>query len=446
MTPIPHHVEELLDSHHIREVECIFPDINGVPRGKTLPAAAFAAGQELRIARAVPIQSITGDYPDYQFYGEHDPDARLQPDYATLRPVPWARVPRALAIHDCMDSETELTPLASRSVLKNVLARYAGRGWTPIVAPELEFYVLAPNPDPNQPLQPPLDPLGRREVGQASFSFSALNAFDGFFDDLYAALPVLGIDGDTFVHEMGPGQFEINLKHGPALELADQTFLFKYALREIGARHGLLVVCMAKPIAGVAGSSMHIHQSVVDEQGRNVFSGEDGEPSAAFYGFIAGQQRYLPDLLPLFAPHVNSYRRFVKGAAAPINLAWGYDNRSVGLRIPLSGPAARRVENRLPGCDANPYLALAASLVSGWQGMAEGLQPDEAATGNVYGEAVTLPRTLDAALQRMEEQGTAERLFGTEFTRAFIASKEMELASFYNEITPWERRYLAGQA
>ncbi|WP_018150332.1 glutamine synthetase family protein [Leeia oryzae] len=442
---VPSQVTEFLTALKAREVECIFPDINGIPRGKALPAAGFMNGQVVRCARAIPIQAVTGDYPDYRFYGEHDPDATLVPDYSTLRAVPWAPQPRALVINDCEDNDGSLTPLASRSVLKNVLAQYKKRGWQAIVAPELEFYVLAPNPDPNQPLQPPTDPLGRRELGQASFSFSALNSFSAFWDDLLQALEVLQIDGDTFVHEMGPGQFEINLKHGDPLKLADQTFLFKYAMREVGAKHGLLVVCMAKPMAGVAGSSMHIHQSIVDEAGNNVFSKEDGEASDTFYHFIAGMQRYLPHVMPILAPNVNAYRRFVKGSAAPINLEWGIDNRSVGLRVPVSSPAARRVENRLPGCDANPYLALAASLATGLLGIEEKLYPSPAATGNVYGGEATLPATLDAALADMAKYDTAKRCFGEEFTNAFIATKEIELQSFYSEITPWERRYLAGQ-
>ncbi len=434
-----------LEKNKVRDVEMCFADISGFARGKTLPAAAFIRGQELRIARAVPIQSCTGDFPDYRFYGEQDPDVALVPDLSTMRLVPWARTPRALIICDCVDLDGTLTPLAPRSALKQVLARYAALGLTPIVAPELEFYIFAASPDASVPFQMPPLRSGRRETGFDSFSFSTLNDLEAFFDDVYRACEMLGIKTDTWVHEMGPSQFEINLQHGPALQLADQTFLFKTALKEIGNQHGLNVVCMAKPLAGQPGSSMHIHQSLVDQAGHNAFSQTDGSESARFFHYIAGMQHYLPHLMPLFCPSPNSYRRFVKGLAAPVNLSWGIDNRSVGLRVPRSGPEARRVENRLPGCDANPYLTLAASLGAGLLGIEQKLVPDEAVTGNVFlGEdKASLPRTLDGALEVMAAQPTAQALFGGEFARAYVAVKALELSSFHGEITPWERRYLA---
>ncbi|MDN0076943.1 glutamine synthetase family protein [Crenobacter sp. SG2303] len=447
---VPSHVAAFLEKHRIREVECLVPDLNGYPRGKVLPAAAFAAGQELRVARAVAIHTVVGDFPDYRVYGERDPDMRLVPDYERLHLVPWAAGGRrALAIHDCHDLDGTLTPIASRSVLKTVLKRYADLGWQPVVAPELEFYVLAPNPDPSQPLTPPAARCGRTEIGHSAFSFGALNEFADFFDDLHGALDKLGIHGDTFVHELGPSQFEINLKHDDALELADQTFLFKYALRETGLKHGLYVVCMAKPIAGAPGSSMHIHQSLVDlKNGRNLFSQADGEDSPLFRHYIAGLQTCLPSLMPLMAPYVNSYRRFTKNMAAPVNLSWGLDNRSVGLRVPLSGPEARRIENRLPGCDANPYLALAASLAAGLYGIENELEPTAPAEGNVFyrDDRPELPRSLDSALERMASSDIPGKLLGDEFAAAFIAAKEVELESYLLEVTPWERRYLATQA
>ncbi|HJV07340.1 MAG TPA: glutamine synthetase family protein [Chromobacteriaceae bacterium] len=440
---IPADLAEWLIQENIRDVELAFADVTGFARGKTLPAHAFIQGQALRIARAVPIQSCIGEFPDYRFYGENDPDVALEPDLSTLRRVPWARTPRALVLCDCVDLNGQRTPLAPRSALQTVLDGYAKQGWTPVVAPELEFYIFAAQDDPQQPFTPPRLRSGRRESGFDAFSFSTLNDLEAFFDDLYQACELLKIDTDTFVHEMGPSQFEINLKHGNALKLADQTFLFKYALKEVGNKHGLSVVCMAKPLAGQPGSSMHLHQSVVDANGQNIFSAPNGEASPAFYGFIAGLQNYLPHLMPLFCPSPNSYRRFVKGLAAPVNLSWGEDNRSVGLRVPLGGPAARRVENRLPGCDANPYLALAASLGAGLLGMQRELTPGAASIGNVFNsEASTLPQTLDTACELMASHSTAEELFGAEFSQAYLAVKAVELEHFHNQITPWERHYL----
>lgn len=438
-----------LASQQIREVECIVPDINGFPRGKGMPAAAFAKGAELRLCRAVAIHTATGDWADYQFSGEGDPDMKLLPLLDTLRPVPWSSQPRAMALHDCVDLDGQPTPIAPRNVLKNVLAQYAEHGWLPVVAPELEFYLLAPNLDPNQPLSPPASRNGRHEHGGEGFTLSGLNDHAGFWDDVYAALKTLDIPGDTFVHELGPSQYEINLMHGDPLRVADQTFLFKYALREIGFKHGLQVVFMAKPLAGQPGSSMHLHQSVVDAAGNNIFSAADGSATPYFEQFIAGQQVGIAELMPVFCPFVNSYRRFAKHMAAPVNLSWGYDNRSVGIRVPLSGPAARRVENRIPGCDANPYLSLAASLATGLHGMRAKLKPTDAADGTVFNQVSTapeLPTTLDQALQQMHQSKLARALLGDVFVDAFVAVKQVELDSFWQEITPWERRYLAALA
>jgi len=438
-----------LKQQQIREVECIVPDINGFPRGKAMPAAAFASGQELRLCRAVAIHTATGEWADYRYSGEGDPDMKLLPVHDTVHQVMWAGQPRALAIHDCEDLDGRPTPIASRNVLKGILAKYAAHGWSPVVAPELEFYILAPNLDADHPLTPPPSRNGRHEIGNQGFSLAGLNDLGPFFDEVYVALEALGIKGDTFVHELGPSQYEINLLHGNALNVADQAFLFKYALREIGFKHGLQVVFMAKPMAGQPGSSMHIHQSVVDGQGNNIFSANDGTPTSLFESYIAGMQVGIPELMPMFCPNVNSFRRFAKHMAAPVNLSWGYDNRSVGIRIPRSGPAARRVENRIPGCDSNPYLALAASLGAGLWGIEKGLKPTAEAVGTVFeqeGTGPELPRTLDSALELMRKSAMARETFGSEFVEAFIAVKEIELDSFNHEITPWERRYLASLA
>nr|WP_294867293.1 glutamine synthetase family protein [uncultured Pseudogulbenkiania sp.] len=442
-TALPAAQAEWLRAEGVCEVELVFADLTGFPRGKTLPALAFAHGQEVRIPRAVAVQACTGAYPDYRFYGEQDPDVALRPDLATLCRAPWSDTARAVVICDNVDHGGSLSPLAPRSALQRVLADYAARGLSPVVAPELEFYLFAAHDGDAAPFQSPALRGGRREAGGDAFSLSARNDLAPFFDEVYRGCERLGIASDTFLHEMGPSQFEINLRHGDALRLADQMFLFKYLLKETAHRHGLSAVCMAKPLAGEPGSSMHLHQSLVDKHGHNLFGRADGGNSALLLHFIAGLQRYLPLLLPLFCPNPNSYRRFVKGLAAPVNLAWGEDNRSVGLRVPRCGAEARRVENRLPGADANPYLALAASLGAGLAGIAEHLTPDPPVSGNVFRQGDTsLPATLDAALAAMRASPCAERLFGSEFVPAYLAVKELELLDFQHQITPWERRHL----
>lgn len=444
---MPAAIAELFQQGGVRQVECLFPDATGYPRGKLMPAAAFLAGQELRIAQAIPMQAVTGEYSDAPIFPEDDPDVRLVPDLATVRLAPWAPAdqPRALAIHDCVELDGRPCAFAPRSLLQTVLARCAALGLTPVVAPEIEFYLCAPSVDPSEPLRPPVGRLGRAEVGQSAFSLNMLNELAPFWGAFERAVQTLGIRADTWIHEVGCSQYEINLWHGDAVSVADQAFLFKHAAREIAIAHGINAVFLAKPLAGEAGSSMHLHVSVVDGAGANVFSAADGGEQPRFRQFIAGLQTYLPDLMLLLAPHVNSYRRFVKGSQAPIHLQWGFDNRTAGLRVPQSGPAARRVEQRVAGADANPYLAIAATLAAGLAGIEEGLAATPPIAGDGYAHDHGLPRSPREAWQRLADSPHARRLLGDDFVTGYLALKEVEFDHYDREISAWERRYLLPQ-
>ncbi|WP_178113461.1 glutamine synthetase family protein [Pseudomonas xionganensis] len=413
-----------------------------------MTAEGFLEGRRLQLARGVLLQCIMGGYPAARFYGSDDGDLALNAAPGQVHRLPWSDTPRALAICDADELDGRSSGLSTRGLLKKVLARYAEHGWQPVVATELEFFVFAANPDPLQPFQPPLGLDGRREDGGSAFSVSSNNGLRPFFSEVYRCMEALGLPRDTFMHEMGVSQFEINLLHGDALLLADQTLLFKHLLKEVGLKHGLNVVCMAKPLAHTPGSSMHIHQSVVEQgSGRNIFTAEDGQPTPAFSHFIGGQQAALADFTLLFAPHVNSYQRLCHPYASPNNACWSEDNRAAGLRIPASSPAARRVENRLPGADANPYLALAASLAAGLYGIEQQLAPSPSIQGEFeVPEHLRLPCTMHAAIERLERSHLARELFGAEFIEGYIATKTLELTSFFDEITPWERRVLAAQA
>ncbi|MBC3930393.1 glutamine synthetase family protein [Undibacterium curvum] len=410
-----------------------------------MPASSFARGDELRIAQAIPMQAITGEYSLNPVFPDTDPDIRLVPDYSSVKLIPWSNVPRAFAIHDCYELDGSLCQFAPRSLLKNVLARYTALGLTPVLAPEIEFYLTAPNANPDLPLSAPVARNGRVENGQSAFSMNMLNELAPFWDEFNAALDALGIQADTWIHEVGRSQYEINLVHGDPLALADQAFLFKYAAKEIAIKHGINAVFMAKPIAGEAGSSMHLHQSVVDEQGRNIFCNPDGSNSKNFHYFIGGLQRYLPDMMLMFAPSVNSFRRYISGSQAPVNLHWGVDNRTTGLRVPLGGPAARRVENRIAGADANPYLAIAASLAAGLAGIQEQIMPGAAVDGSAYACSHDLAPGFMAALAQMEASPLARSLLGDAFVTGYCAVKQVEYQSYLYEIGAWERRFLAPQ-
>lgn len=428
------------------EIECVTADLNGIPRGKVMTVEGFLSGRRLQLARGVLLQCVMGGYPAPRFYGSDDGDLVLNAVPGQVHVLPWSKPSRALAICDADELTGQGSGLSTRHLLTRVVGRYRAKGLEPVVATELEFFIFDRNGDPHQPFQPPVGADGRRESGFSAFSVSSGNGLRPFFEDVYRCMDAVGIPRDTFMHEMGTSQFEINLIHGEPLLIADQTFLFKHLLREVALQHGLLAVCMAKPLAHTAGSSMHIHQSVVDTQGRNIFTAEDGTATPSFYQFIAGLQACLADFTLLFAPNINSFQRLCNPYASPNNACWSYDNRSAGLRIPASGPEARRVENRLPGADANPYLALAASLAAGLHGLERQLQPSEPVTGEVEAPPeLLLPDSLQEALRRLRGSRQAREVFGEEFIDGYLACKALELGDFLGEITPWERRVLATQ-
>lgn len=416
---------EWMREHRITEVECIVPDMTGVARGKIVPKDKFISEPEMRLPEAVLIQTVTGDYPDDSVLDPVDADMILQPDQNTIRFVPWAVDPTAQIIFDCYKSDGQMSEAAPRAVLRRVLDLYAQRGWSPVIAPEMEFYLIATNPDPDIPVTPPVGRTGRAEFGRRSYAIDAVNEFDPLFEDIYDYCHAQNLEVDTLIHEIGTAQMEINFLHGNPLDLADQVFLFKRTVREAAFRHGMYATFMAKPMEGEPGSAMHMHQSVIDTaSGRNVFSNEDGSPSPAFYHFIGGLQRYLPKTMPFFAPYVNSYRRLTPYTAAPTNVQWGFDNRTVGLRVPHSSPAARRVENRVPGVDVNPYIAMAASLACGYLGMVNQIDCAEPVQINAYSLPYELPRGTEDALEQLKACPEIAEILGPRFVELYIAMKK----------------------
>ena len=435
-----------LDDNRVTEVECLVPDLTGMARGKILPRVKFQEERGMKLPEAVLGMTVTGGFPEegpyYDVINEIDVDLFLKPDPSTARVVPWAIDPTAVVIHDCFNAEGKIVDFAPRSVLRRVLKLYADEGWSPVVAPELEFYLVARNTDPNEPLRPPIGRSGRAEAGRQAYSIDSVNEFDPLFEDIYDYCEKQKLDIDTLIHEIGTGQMEINFLHGDALELADSVFLFKRTVREAAFRHNMYATFMAKPMANQPGSAMHIHTSIVNQNGANIFSEKNGAPSKNFNYFIGGLQRYLPNAMAFFAPYVNSYRRLVKNSAAPTNVRWGADNRTVGLRVPHASPAARRVENRLVGADTNPYLAMAATLACGYLGMKEKIKPSAEMKGNAYNKAHELPLTLRGSLGLLTECKALHEVLSPAFVKVFLAVKQTELDEFNTVISPWERAHL----
>jgi glutamine synthetase len=437
-------IEDFLAQHRIHEVECVIPDMTGIARGKILPKDLFLAAGEMRIPKSVLLNTVNGQQPDNgPFVGDTDPDMVCIPDVSTARVVPWAAEPVAVVIHDCQEFDGTPVQISPRGVLRRVLALYENKGWKPVVAPEMEFYLVARQQNPHEPLQPPIGRTGKPEAGRQSYSIDAVNDFDPFFMELSNFCEVHRLGVETLIHEAGAGQMEINFAHGDPMDLADSVFLFKRTVRETALRHGIFATFMAKPMEMEPGSAMHIHQSINDvETGNNIFSNISGEPSELFMHHIAGLQAYIPQVMPMFAPYVNSYRRLSRFMSAPINVRWGHDNRTCGIRIPKSGPQARRVENRVPGVDVNPYLAMAATLACGYLGMEEKLQPSSAMTDSAWNLDHELPRHLEDAIERMRACEPMREILGSSFVDAFCAVKELEYATYNRVISSWEREHL----
>jgi glutamine synthetase len=439
-----------LEARGISEVEFLIPDMNGVPRGKVLPAAKLLQGARdgsLRLPSSVFAVTVTGEYAgggggdDEDAY--QDPDMVLRLDASTLCVAPGLKTPTAFVFAD--GHHPDGTPWASspRQVLRAVLGLYGARGWRPVVAPEIEFYLTAVNPDPDLPLSPPAGRSGRPETSPQPYGLEAINEFEDVIDDIYEYSEIAGLNVDTMIHESGAAQLEINFIHGDAVSLSDQVVIFKRIVRQVALRHGVYATFMAKPMEHQPGSAMHLHVSVVNApDGTNLFAAADGADTPMFRHFVGGLQRYLPLVAPMFAPNVNSFRRMRPSHSAPINVQWGKDNRSCGLRAPLSDRHNRRIENRLPGADANPYLAIAATLVCGYLGIEEGMEPTPLVAGNAYHHPRTLPKTLEEALERFAACEPVRALLGEPFYRAFIEIKEAELEAFQGVISSWERDHL----
>jgi glutamine synthetase len=429
-----------LEEHRIEDVEAFVPDMAGAARGKVLPAEKFGQG-EMKMPEAIFGQTVSGDYVDDSNNVE-DRDMLLVPDPETLRPVPWASDPAASVFVDCFRRDGKAVDTSPRNVLRSVLAEYEARGWFPVVAPEVEFYLLSPQSDPYEEVEPPEGRLGWKHGARQPYSIDQMNDYDPFINLIYNYCETQGIRVQTLSQEAGPAQFEINFLHGDAVDLADQVFLFKRTVREAAIEHGMRATYLAKPTAEDPGSALHIHQSVVDADGNNIFSTADGKASRHFYGFLGGLQTYLPEAMLIFAPYVNSYKRFLSPWDSPVNLAWAVDNRTVGLRVPDAPPEARRIENRLAGSDVNPYLATAATLACGYLGMIENLEPTEPIEGSAYGTSYELHRNILSAIEALKGSAAMRRLLGDAFVTLYCGIKDAEYMEFQQIITPWEREIL----
>ncbi|MBC7674876.1 MAG: glutamine synthetase [Rhodoferax sp.] len=443
MSKLPEAARAYIAGRRVDEVECVTGDIAGVARGKAMPAAKFAHQAHYYLPNSIFLQTITGEWADNPFDAFTEPDMIMVPDFTTATAAPWTADVTLQVIHDAVNQDGTPVACSPRNVLRRIVKLYNDQGWTPVVAPEMEFFLTARNIDPNMPVEPPMGRSGRRAAGKQAYSLSAIDEYGKVIDDIYDFAEAQGLEIDGILQEGGAGQIELNLAHGDPVRLADDVFFFKRLIREAALRHDCFATFMAKPIGGEPGSAMHIHTSVVDSKtGKNIFADKKGSETEAFYHFIAGMQHHLSGAVAVLAPYVNSYRRYVPDFAAPINLEWGRDNRTTGLRIPISSPAGRRVENRLPGMDVNPYLGIAATLACGYLGLMEKKEPRPEFKASAYIDGDDIPTTMGDGLDRLEDDKALWDVLGDEFCKVYDSVKRNEYKEFLQVISPWEREHL----
>ena len=445
--------EKWLNDHSITEVECLVPDLGGIARGKILPTKKFIQGLENdshRLPQSVFIQTISGGYATedeelpVDVYNPTDIDVILRPDFSTIRSVPWYEDPTAQVICDAVNLNGTHVINSSRSVLKKILKLFDELGFQPIVSPEVEFYLVKPNPDSDYPLEVPIGQSGREETGKQAFGIDAVNEFDNLFEDVYNFCEDQNIEIDTINHESGSAQMEINFQHGDPLELADQVFLFKRTLRQAAIKHKLYATFMAKPMENQPGSSLHLHQSLIRKKNKkNVFFSKTSTISNLMKNYIAGLQIYTPNLMPIHAPNINSYRRLFATWDAPRNTNWGLGNRSCGFRIPSNEEHSMRIENRISGADTNPYLVFAANLAAGYLGIKNKLKPTPETKKSVFGkDKSSLPKNVEEAILLFENDEHINEVFNQKFIRTIAAIRRVENQAYLKVVSSWEREYL----
>jgi glutamine synthetase len=425
-------------------VDLLLPDMNGLLRGKRITRDAlekvYANG--VCLPMSLIATDITGNTVEETGLGYDigDEDRICRPIPGTLKIIPWQKKPMAQLLLAMEDGKGGTFAANPREVLKRIVDRFTEKGLTPVVAVELEFYLLDKELLKDGRPQTSINPAtGERNKTTQVYYMEDLNDYQNFTDAVTDACRAQHIPADTAVAEYAPGQFEINLKHRKdALIACDDSILLKRVIKEIAAQQGLLASFMAKPFVDQAGSGLHVHVSVLDKQGKNIFASTQDKPADALRHAVGGMQKTSKDCMLMFAPHANSYRRFVLNAFVPLNDCWGFNNRTVAMRIPHSDEANTRIEHRISGADANPYLVTAAVLAGILHGLETQADPGAPIVGNAYDQ--TEPRTLfwrDTIHDFMDSKFVGNT-FGESFQHIFGQQKLKEMRSFYTEVTTLE--------
>jgi glutamine synthetase len=428
-----------LEGAGIRVVRLQYPDLHGVSRGKDLPVEAFEHAVTEGVNFVEAIMTVDLAHNVVSGFEVGFPDFRARPDLSTLVALPWE--PHvAVCLCDLFDGDAgEPYGADPRGALRRVLAQYGELGYTPLLAPELEFYLCEPDES---------DPRGWRPYGGEDspvYTVGAMADPRGTIGRMVDACVELGLEAVASAHEYGRAQFEINLRHAGALRSADRAFRFKALVKEIAERDGLRATFMGKPFNGDEGSGFHLHISLVDRDGSNAGFDPDAEGglAAVTRHFIAGVLQHAPAMMVFFNPTVNAYRRISAEALVPTRCSWGHDHRMTLVRVPKERGAATRLEVRVGDGTANPYLAYTAALAGGLDGIRRELEPPAPIEGMIYElpedvQGLALPTTFQEALDALDADPVIRDALGGPLVDTFRVIKAAELERFRTWVTDWE--------
>jgi len=429
----------------LQYIDAVLSDICGTLRGKRLPIGdahrLFESG--MQIPKSIYLMDAHGEMtnPFGRGVSDGDPDGTTWPIPGTLARVEGPGGVHAQVLMTLRADDGAPDPVEPRAVLDHVIGFFTELKLVPVTALELEFYLVDRARDIDGAPQPPLCPRsGIRERGTSVYGIDDLDRYEAFLAALASATKIQNVPLSAASKEYAPGQFEANLKHQTnAVMAADHVIFLKQIVKAAARAEGLDATFMAKPYAERPGSGLHIHLSVIDEKGRNIFDNGTEEGAEQLRHAVAGLQALMPESMALFAPNVNSYRRFQPDMFAPVNRRWGFNNRSAGLRIPTGPSDARRIEHRVAGADANPYLALAAVLAGVHHGLTRKLDPGPPAIGNVSREPDSaLAFTIDDALEKLKHARVLGTYLGEEALSLYRENKRIETQRLRGIITAAE--------
>ncbi len=437
----------LLEYPNTTMLEVLMVDMNGIPRCKRLPRSEFGSffAGKLTTPASTPLCNTLGDILQSLDRGssDGDPDGPLVPVPGTLAPIPWLASDTAQMMARFELADGRLSPIDPRAILQGVLEKFRDAGLHPTVATEMEFYLLEPgDSDTPRAHLPKVPGTGMRQAGTQYAMPQDMWDLDAFLEDMRQTCKLQNVPMTTVISEFSPGQLEINLHHvDDPLLACDHAVLLKRAVKGTALKHNMAATFMAKPFADIAGSGMHVHVSVYDEESNNIFA----DPNSATTPPISDRMRHavggladtMADAMAIFAPNANSYRRLVAGTFAPLAPNWGYNHRNVSLRIPVSGDKNRRIEHRTASADSNPYLVMAAILAGIYHGLENQCDPGPmiAEREEIAEEVISLPQHWPDALDAFDASEVLPRYLGEEYCELFSTIRRDECEAFKSTIS-----------